>query len=960
MKKFLMVTALACLMGISSAWGIEIIPTFVSYNGQTSGFTSSNFASDNDVQNLFDGNLDTKWCSTTDFNTYVKDKPIVMDAGQKVAVSAYHIFNAKNTADWPGRRWKSWTLYGSNQTDINGTWTLLDNVTGATMSTSNYAKHTFTIPVGNRQPFRYYKLVVHGSEDGTQQQMSEFQLEADYIVTQLDAEVYQDGNKNGITKMYHPIGTDTVLSTSGRTSCEWVQLWENGPRWATFNVGATIADYGNLTQGTDPVGGNVAYYNTANVGGVYPWKNPDINGRYTTWISNVGTGSSDIATTLWGSNWQMPSSAQLDALKSSTNGKTIWTWCDGSSKQYITGCTLKGYKVSGVGEYAQCSIFLPAAGYLTFLYSFNTIQEVGSNGYYWSTSGDNSFASALSLSSGNRSIEGHNEAFGYSVRAVLADDAVSAANLVTLTLRANDCEAVNVITCPQNNPVCVTAKPNDGYHFVQWSDGNTDNPRIIEVSKDSTLTAQFAITTYTITTSVNSTKRGYTTGDTTVLYGDSVIIRAEAYYGYHFTRWNDSITDNPRTVVVTNNTNYQAVFSTNKYKLTVSATGPGSVTGSGKFYYLSKDTIRATPEPYCHLVQWSDGSEDTLRVIYLTHDSTIVAQFDKIRHGACGDNLTWEYKDGSIIISGTGAMYDYAQGTAPWMPLFKDSISNLLINEGCTSIGNYAFYGLNNKNFKTMGLPNSVEKVGQYAFANCNYLKTIFLNNGLEEISGYAFANDNRLLYITCYAEEAPLLDETAFANYDIYLYVPCDAKADYKVAKGWKKFNQENVSCFDAEGTNVTDDTVTVQPSETKAVFVWLINNQAANYSLEITKDSVDFYILTFNDQGKLIGLSAAPSRNQTMAAGQYATITSSGFKFTVTGLLRSSLYKYKLSIVNNLGDKIKTYLGEFQTTGGTTAIDEVESQESKAEIQKYLRDGVLLIEHNGKLYNAQGAVVK
>ena len=56
-------------------------------------------------------------------------------------------------------------------------------------------------------------------------------------------------------------GTADVSGTdAGRSSCGWVQLWENGPKFAEFNVGATITDY---TSATD--------YTTANIGGYYGW-----------------------------------------------------------------------------------------------------------------------------------------------------------------------------------------------------------------------------------------------------------------------------------------------------------------------------------------------------------------------------------------------------------------------------------------------------------------------------------------------------------------------------------------------------------------------------------------------------------------------------------------------------------------------------------------------------------------
>ena len=37
----------------------------------------------------------------------------------------------------------------------------------------------------------------------------------------------------------------------------------------------------------------------------------------------------------------------------------------------------------------------------------------------------------------------------------------------------------------------ITAIPNDGYHFTQWSDGNTDNPRTLTITTDTVLIAEF-------------------------------------------------------------------------------------------------------------------------------------------------------------------------------------------------------------------------------------------------------------------------------------------------------------------------------------------------------------------------------------------------------------------------------------------------------------------------------------
>ncbi len=54
-------------------------------------------------------------------------------------------------------------------------------------------------------------------------------------------------------------------------------------------------------------------------------------------------------------------------------------------------------------------------------------------------------------------------------------------------------EGAGSIQLPQTKCDSILAIPNYGYHFVQWSDGNTDNPRSITLIQDTTFTAEFAI-----------------------------------------------------------------------------------------------------------------------------------------------------------------------------------------------------------------------------------------------------------------------------------------------------------------------------------------------------------------------------------------------------------------------------------------------------------------------------------
>ena len=80
------------------------------------------------------------------------------------------------------------------------------------------------------------------------------------------------------------------------------------------------------------------------------------------------------------------------------------------------------------------------------------------------------------------------------------------------------------------------ATTNYGYHFVSWKDGNTDNPRTIYLSKDTTMEAIFAKNEYTITTSSANPDWGTTEG-ASALYLDEILVSATPNYGYHFDHW---------------------------------------------------------------------------------------------------------------------------------------------------------------------------------------------------------------------------------------------------------------------------------------------------------------------------------------------------------------------------------------------------------------------------------------
>ena len=109
----------------------------------------------------------------------------------------------------------------------------------------------------------------------------------------------------------------------------------------------------------------------------------------------------------------------------------------------------------------------------------------------------------------------------------------------------------------------IKATANEHYHFVQWNDGNTDATRTITVTGDKTYTATFAINQYTI--KFSPTDRGTMDGAGRYDYNSTVEISATPFPHLHFVKWDDGNTDNPRTITVTGDETYAAVFELHTY-----------------------------------------------------------------------------------------------------------------------------------------------------------------------------------------------------------------------------------------------------------------------------------------------------------------------------------------------------------------------------------------------------------
>ena len=128
--------------------------------------------------------------------------------------------------------------------------------------------------------------------------------------------------------------------------------------------------------------------------------------------------------------------------------------------------------------------------------------------------------------------------------------------------------------------------------------------------------------------------------------------------------------------------------------------------------------------------------------------SDLPGEEDIIDQGECGDNLTWSFDKttGILSITGEGEMYDYKYDNAsPWST-YKDSINTVIMRDGITTIGDFAFYEC--RKVTNASIPFGVSEIGECAFYWCSSLTDITIPDSVVKLGNLAFSA-TRLTSIT-------------------------------------------------------------------------------------------------------------------------------------------------------------------------------------------------------------------
>ena len=173
-------------------------------------------------------------------------------------------------------------------------------------------------------------------------------------------------------------------------------------------------------------------------------------------------------------------------------------------------------------------------------------------------------------------------------------------------------------------------------------------------------------------------------------------------------------------------------WSTNKYATTAE--------------YRSGDNITATSDITLYAV-WQE---------YPTIPSEEIG-------GTCGENLTWVLdSDGTLSISGTGAMGGYSNNQdVPWFEC-RENITRVVIEEGVTNISWCAFFECSN--LVSIVIPDSVTSIDDGAFTYCSSLTGVTIPGSVTNIGNGAFIECSGLTSVTM-SEGVTNIAESAFRD---------------------------------------------------------------------------------------------------------------------------------------------------------------------------------------------------
>lgn len=306
-------------------------------------------------------------------------------------------------------------------------------------------------------------------------------------------------------------------------------------------------------------------------------------------------------------------------------------------------------------------------------------------------------------------------------------------------------------------------------------------------------------------------------------------------------------------------------------------------------------------------------------------------------------NVTATLVDGTMTISGSGAMDDF--NYPPWNNI-KDRIQKVIIEDGITSIGDFAFLDCTSLSDLSMG--NTISRIGTGAFFGCNIsfvnipagvqriemkafawgaVEYLAIPESVTEIISFAFAGNSELKEISVFWDDPSDIflcpSDDPFDEIDkksVILHVPAGTKAIYQNTDNWKEFNIIDDGAIIVPGThhltNLTVSAGTLSPA---------FNPTRHNYRVNVPQSVENIMLTATPSEGATV--SGDGSKQPNLGENTYDIVVSASEENTTyTVIVTRAATDYLLEPIRSTemttGARTVTYRSPVTNSDVTVAV--------------------------------------
>ncbi len=221
--------------------------------------------------------------------------------------------------------------------------------------------------------------------------------------------------------------------------------------------------------------------------------------------------------------------------------------------------------------------------------------------------------------------------------------------------------------------------------------------------------------------------------------------------------------------------------------------------------------------------------------------------------GECGENLTWTLNDaGRLTIRGEGNMT-----SAPWLPSYAASITEVRVAAGVTSIQGEAFRGC--QALTEADIADSVLSIGAMAFFNCTSLKSVHLPESMQTIGGNTFGYCSQLeeinipdgvtvigsdMFFRCLNLKTVTLPAT-IETIELRAFYACEKLESLELKEGLKSIGEQAFAFTSFTNLVIPESVTSIDSSAFNYNLDLVLNVYAGSYALEYAQKNNKAHVI-------------------------------------------------------------------------------------------------------------------